>query len=114
MLLIASLLVACWGPPYAQSALTTQDYRPSGRSPEQIEIYHANEQRPGRPYKAIGTITTDWSQGGRLPEPKVIVDLMRREASRIGADAIIDVEFVRPGMVGKGLGSGTAVVFLDR
>jgi uncharacterized protein YbjQ (UPF0145 family) len=100
-----------------KSALTVRDYKPSGRTPEHIEIFEAASV-PRRPYRSIGQLMTDCYREAFPMYREDVLDAMKKEAARIGADAVIGValEEVPYSLVGAVYcqASGTPVVYLDR
>jgi hypothetical protein len=112
-ILSALLVLALYGCGGIQASFVQSNphYMKSNRASDQIEIYMLGEDPPNVKYRAIGEISTDWTWHGLKADRSEVLKVMRSKAAEIGADAIISVRFVPPGVYGSGLGSGIAVVY---
>ena len=113
MAAVSILLFGCGTGGYNVGFLETNPgYTRSNVDPNKIQIYTNDEALPTQKYRVIGEIRTDWKWKGMDADRTEVLREMKKKASEVGADAIISVRFVPPGVNGSGLGSGNAIVFL--
>jgi hypothetical protein len=86
--LFALLLTGCTTAEFAPASLAHQ--YPSRISVENIEIYRS--VRPEKKFIEIGTATSCCSM-----DPNRVIDLLRKQASERGGDALMDFEFTASG-----------------
>jgi hypothetical protein len=88
ILLAAFMLSGCTTAEFAPASLTHQYL--SRTSADKIEVYRS--ARPERKFAEIGTATSCCSM-----DPNRVIDLLQKQASQRGGDALMDFEFTASG-----------------
>ena len=82
------------------------------RSAAEIELFMVGE-RPPRPVRIVGTISTDWLWKGLQADQREVFRVLRETAARNGLDGVLNVDCAGVGYEGEGLCSGSGFVYLN-
>ncbi len=82
------------------------------RSEADIELYREGE-KPPRPLRVVGTVSTDWLWKGLAADQATVFRVMRQTAAQNGLDGVLDVSCIPAGYDGEGLCEGAGFIYTE-
>lgn len=96
----------------ARQSYPMNGYRPGAlpaRPGEAVELVFG-ERSPACEHTDIAVVLYDWMKDGILTSESVALAGLRKEAGRLGADGVHQIELVQGGTVTQGLGTSNTTV----